>query len=361
MRKATGVKFITSVFAGAMMLSGCSLLGQDKEVKEVDPPQKVTYTDKETTPANTKEQQGANKTQEKQAKATVTRELYLVDKSGYVVPQSIPIPAAKDGAVVKQALQYLVKDGPVTELLPNGFQAVLPADTEVKQVNITKDGTAIADFSADFKNYKKEDERKIVEAVTWTLTQFENVRNVKFRINGKDLTAMPVDKTPIGKGLSRADGINFDDEEVVDIHNTKPVTLYFVAQNGKSHYYVPVTRRISNDSKDEVAVVIQELVKGPSYKSNLVSDFNADVKLLDAPEYQDGKVTLNFNENIYGNLGKNIISSYVLDSLVLSLTEQKGVESVAIEVDGKANVLNEKGKKLTKPVTRPQNVNTGSF
>ncbi len=369
MRKATVLKLITSVIAGAMLLSGCSLLGQDKEAKEIDPPQKVSYTEKENSkkeaaPANGQGQQAkenANKAQEKQAKTTVIRELYLVDKNGYVVPQSIALPTAKDGAVVKQALEYLVKDGPVTNLLPNGFQAVLPANTEVLGVDITKNGTAVADFSTDFKKYKKEEERKIVEAVTWTLTQFENVKNVKFRINGKDLAAMPVNKTPIGKGLSRADGINFDDEDVVDVHNTKPVTLYFIAQSGKKHYYVPVTRRIANNSKDEVTAVVKELIKGPSHKSNLVSDFNSDVKLLGEPKYQDGKITLNFNENIYGNVSKNIVSSYVLNSLVLSLTEQKGINSVAIEVNGKANVLNEKGQKLTKPVTRPQNVNTGSF
>ena len=51
----------------------------------------------------------------------------------------------------------------------------------------------------------------------------------------------------------------------------------------------------------------------------------------------------------------------VLDSLVLSLTEQKGIESVVVTVDGKAELMSEDGKKLTEPVTRPENVNTGSF
>jgi germination protein M len=50
-----------------------------------------------------------------------------------------------------------------------------------------------------------------------------------------------------------------------------------------------------------------------------------------------------------------------LNALVLSLTEQKGIESVAVTVDGKAEIVNENGEKLTEPVTRPENVNTGSF
>ncbi|MGB3888395.1 MAG: sporulation protein, partial [Priestia megaterium] len=47
--------------------------------------------------------------------------------------------------------------------------------------------------------------------------------------------------------------------------------------------------------------------------------------------------------------------------LVLSLTEQKAVDSVAIKVNGKKTLKDEKGKKLTEPVSRPKNVNTGSF
>ena len=44
------------------------------------------------------------------------------------------------------------------------------------------------------------------------------------------------------QGVSRANGINFDDEQVADVTNTKPVTLYFMAQNNnKQQYYVPVT------------------------------------------------------------------------------------------------------------------------
>ncbi|MFX3624008.1 MAG: GerMN domain-containing protein [Ectobacillus sp.] len=353
MRKATS-KWVACAVAGSVLLTGCGMLESEKTSEQIDPPKSVTYTDKEKT-------QTEQKAKTEQKAEAAKRELYLVDKNGYVVPQVIDLPVAKDNAVIKQALEYLVKDGSVTNLLPNGFQAVLPANTQIKGVDIQQDGTAVADFSADFKNYKKEEERRIVEAVTWTLTQFKEVKQVKFRIEGKDLAVMPVNKTPIGKGFSRANGINFDDEQVVDVRNTKPVTLYFLSQNNKQTYYVPVTRRIANNTEDEVTAVVKELVKGPSHSSHLTSDFNPDVKLVEAPKYENGQVTLNFNKDIYGSAGKNIISNYVLNSLVLSLTEQKGIESVAIEVNGKADLVTEQGQKLTKPVTRPQNVNTGSF
>ena len=333
----------------AVLLAGCGLLNQEKETEQIDPPKKVVYTDGEKKETAKKEKQGQ----------TNQRELYLVDKNGFVVPQTVELPMPKGNAVVKQTLEYLVKDGPVTNMLPNGFRAVIPAGTEMT-VNVKKDGTAVVDFSKEIKDYKKEEERQIVESVTWTLTQFQDIKQVKFQMNGKNLETMPVNGTPIGDGVSRADGINFDDEQVVDVTNTKPVTLYFLAQNNKQTYYVPVTRRIAEGTEDEVVTVVNELVKGPS-NSMLLNDFNSDVKLVSKPKLQDGNVTLNFNENIYANKEKSVISNYVLQSLVLSLTEKQEVKHVSVEVNGKANLVTEKGEKLTKPVDRPQNVNTGSF
>ncbi|MGG0186177.1 GerMN domain-containing protein [Bacillus rhizoplanae] len=339
-------KWLVCATLSTVLLAGCGLFGKEKGTEQIDPPKKVTYTD------------GEKKETAKQGE-TIKQDLYLVDKNGYVVPQTVQLPAPKNNAVIKQSLQYLVKDGPVTNLLPNGFQAVLPADTEMT-VDV-KNGTAVVDFSKELKNYKKEEERRIVEAVTWTLTQFKEVKNVKFRMNGQDLAKMPVAGTPIGNGLSRANGINFDDEQVADITNTKPVTLYFLAQNNKQNYYVPVTRRVAEGKENEVATIVNELVKGPAHQSALTYDFNPDVKLINEPKLEKGTVTLNFNENIYGNKGKSMISDYVLQSLVLTLTEKQGVENVLIQVNGKANLVTEKGDKLIKPVARPQNVNTGSF
>jgi germination protein M len=358
-KKANTVVFST-ILASSMLLTGCGLFGGDKTVEEIDPPKDVSYVkDEKSLEAIGDKQEKKGTSNEEAAADSVKTELYLVDKNGYVVPQTLMLP--KTEGVARQALEYLVQGGPVTNMLPNGFRAVLPADTRVLGAKLEKDGTIIADFSPEFANYKAEDELKILQAITWTLTQFDKVERVKIRINGHDKEVMPVNNTPISEGLSRADGINLDSSNSVDITNTKSATVYYLAQNGKQTYYVPVTKRISADKKDQFAAVVNELVKGPNATSGLVTDFNTDVKLLDKPKYENGKLTLNFNKSIFGNLEGNKISDHVLQSLVLSLTEQPGVESVAIQVNGKEKLMNEDGKKLTEPVTRPADVNTGSF
>lgn len=339
---------VTVMLASTLLVSGCGLFGGENQ-KKVDPPKSVTVTDKKTTEETTaKKEEAANE---------VKTELYLIDKDGYVVPQTIALP--KTTSVAKQALEHLVANGPVTDLLPNDFRAVLPEDTKVS-VNI-KDGVAVVDFSKEFKNYKPEDEMKILESVTWTLTQFDAVKKVKLQMNGNELTEMPVNGTPISENLSRASGINIDTADVIDITNTKPITVYYIGGEEGSYYYVPVTRRVNNSEKDNIVAVVNELVKGPSSKSTLLSEFMSDVELKEAPKVEGGKVTLNFNENIYSSFEEKEISESLLNALVLSLTEQKGIESVAVTVNGKAEVMNEKGEKVSEPVTRPEKVNTGSF
>jgi germination protein M len=344
-----------ATLATTVFLSGCGLFGGE-EKKKIDPPQDVTLMENgealdENVTTETKENG------KEAVETSIQTELYLIDKNGYVVSQTMELP--KTESVAKQALEYLVANGPVEQMLPNGFRAVLPADTQMT-VNI-KDGTATVDFSKEFATYKKEDEKRILQAVTWTLTQFDSIDEVKLQMNGTPLEAMPVNGTPIGEELSRADGINVDNSDVVDITNTKAVTVYYIGGEEGAYYYVPVTKRVSNDQKDNITAIVNELVEGPAYASNLLSDFQSGVKLLDEPKIEDGKVTLNFNESIFGSLEEKMVSEHLLNSLVLSLTEQEGVKSVALTVNGKADVLSEKGEKLAEPVTRPEKVNTGSF
>ncbi|WP_409297345.1 GerMN domain-containing protein [Peribacillus sp. SCS-26] len=350
MSRKTKTAIAYTVLASTVMLSGCGLFGG--EDKKIDEPQDLTYL------KDASELKEKDKSKEaKEAKADMKTELYLFDKNGYVVPQTLVLPASE--GVAKQALEYLVADGPVQELLPNGFRAVLPADTKI-DLDV-KDGVATVDFSKEFKEYKAADENRILQSITWTLTQFDSIKKVSLKLNGKELTEMPVNHTPVSKYLTRSAGINIDTTGVTDIFNSKPVTVYYLGGEKEDYYYVPVTKRISGASRDAVTAAVNELVKGPAFTSKLLTDFDPEIALLEAPKVEDGKVTLNFNKAVLSSKKDNQVSSYLLDSLVLSLTEQKDIKSVQIMVDGKEKLTTEGGKEITAPVTRPEKVNTGSF
>lgn len=356
MRKITKSTIVATVVTSTVLLSGCGLFGGGEEVSQMDPPQNQTVDETVAKGENPAAEDKENNGQEEATTETVKRDLYLIDDNGLVVPYTVDLP--KTDSAARQVLEYLVAGGPLNEMLPDGFRAVIPQDTVV-DVNL-KDGTLTADFSKEFGTYNPEDEEKILQAITWTLTQFDNVNNVVISVNGYPLDEMPVNGTPIPADLSRADGINIDNSGVVDITNSRPVTLYFYVQNEEAEYYVPVTKRIENTGVDNVTAVVNALIEGPGMNSHLISDIHQDAKLLGA-KMEEGKVTLDFNEAIFGAFNEKMISKHTINSLVLSLTEQPEVEGVAITVNGSEDVVTEDGKSLTEPVTRPANVNTGSF
>ncbi|MBU8905091.1 GerMN domain-containing protein [Desertibacillus haloalkaliphilus] len=359
----TGVPVIL-LLSLSLIVSACNF-GADETLNEMDSPP-VDYID-EGEPLETdmdgdaplvEEGEATEDVDENSMTDTVTRELYLLDQDGLVVPQTMELP--KEEGAIKQSLEYLVEGGPITNELPSGFRAVIPSGTEV-DVHL-EDGVAIVDFSPEFEEYLPEDEMKILQAITWTATQFEEVDRVQIRINGYEQETMPVNDTPIGEGFSRANGINLETEGVVDLVNSKGVTLYFLSQQGDNTYYVPVTRRVakSND-QSTYQTVVSELLNGPSSHSTLLTDIRYGVELIDEPDYQNGVVTLNFNEALLNQSEGEALSEDVLNMLVLSLTEQEGVEQVALHVNGESEILKASGEPLAEPVSRPTRVNTGQF
>ncbi|MCM3619360.1 GerMN domain-containing protein [Sutcliffiella horikoshii] len=349
-----------AVLASSVLLSGCGLFGGDEQAgSEQDIPKDVSYVDDAVNENGTESDVTGEETDGEDAVTeNVQRELYLIDSNGYVVSQTLELP--KTNEVAKQALEYLVAGGPVDEMLPNGFRAVLPAGTEV-DVNLKEDGTIVADFSNEFMSYDGADEERILQAITWTLTQFENVDNVQIMVNGHLQTVMPVNQTPIGEGVSRANGINYDTADAVDLMSSRAVTLYFMAESNEGDpYYVPVTTRLSLEGKDRYTAIVEALIKGPSHNSGLTNDLSNEIALLDDPVMEDGNLALNFNEAILGLEGR-IVSKSIVDSLVLTLTEQTGVESIAITVDGEGDLMATDGTNISEPVARPEKVNTGRF
>lgn len=286
------------------------------------------------------------------------QELYLLDQNGMVAPQSISMALEEDE--VKTLVDHLVQEGPITEQLPNGFQAVLPAGTEVVESEVDKHGVATVDFNTDFNDYHPSQELQILQSLTWTLTQLDDVDRVKLKMNGEELTVMPQNDTPIGEGYTRDHGINLEMNDQADLVATTPVVVYFLAQNNEETYYVPVTRRV-NENQDKYEAVINELLDGPSYTSQLLTDFREEVALMDAPTFEDGTLHLDFNEGLLSQLNGTAMSEEALNMLILSLTEQEEVEQVSLSINSDSSVMVSNGEEVSEPVARPTHVNSGRF
>ncbi|MCP3025512.1 GerMN domain-containing protein [Halobacillus sp. A5] len=327
------------------LLTGCLFEGE-QSLEEMDGPPEEEAANTDVTNEEIENDDGEEI--EEEESSTVERELYLLDSNGMVVPQTLELPASE--TVAAQALEYLVKDGPVTELLPSGFQAVLPAGTQIQGVNLKDDGTMIVDVSPEFEEYESEDEEKILQAMTYTLTQFDGVEKIKLWINGHELDTMPVSGTPISEGVSRSDGINLQESAVNDVVNSEPVTVYYPSQqDGQEVYHVPVTTRVASGD-DVYTSVVQTLLNGPDLGTSLLQPFNDGAEVNEA-QLNEGVLEVSFNEAMLTGEESKALSGEALTSLVMSLTNLPDVESVQVKVDGVEEVLNEAGEVISEPVT----------
>ncbi|MFD1065414.1 GerMN domain-containing protein [Oceanobacillus locisalsi] len=334
-------------FGILVLLAGC--FKGEQSSKEVDPPQNAEAV-------NGEEAADEEATDEEDAAAapeedTVSRELYLIDSNGMVASQMIDLPVPEENQVAQQVVEYMVKGGPVTPMLPNGFQAVLSEDTEVLGIDLQEDGTIVVDLSGDFSEYEASSELPILEAVTHTLTQFDNVHKVKLRVDGVDLKEMPVNGTPINNGYTRANGINLTNNDTLDYFNSSPVTMYYPAEQENNRYYVPVTQYVEMEDEKDITGVINELINGPGYQNQVVNVFSPEAALTEDPVIEEGVANLTFNEGILMDAEQHIISDEVMETVVRTLTERPEIDAVNVQVENVDEVFNENGEPYSAPVS----------
>lgn len=332
---------VTSVVV--LLTSGCSALNSKEQSQQIDPP-----------PVGADAMAASAKAVSAPLVNPMQINIYARDEKGFIAP--IVLQVEKTESVAKRALEYMVEGGPAQGQMPSGFTSILPKGTEVRQVNIVKDQKlAIVDFSKAFTDYNLQDERKMLEAVTWTLTSFGTVDRVQIRVEGKDLKEMPVGGTPLDEPLTRAMGINLEKAETVEFGRSTPVTLYFLNQNQSSYtYYVPVTRFVPR-TENVAQAVIEQLIVGPDQKKGLTAVMTPGAELLGVSKAED-VVTVNFSDKVLGPDKK--APAEALKAVVLSLTENVGTSAkVQILVNGDAKVNASDNANYSKPVARPLNVN----
>lgn len=335
------------------ILVGC-FQGEQQNVKEIDVPEDVEVIEEDSDDIDENEEvideEDGEEEEDLESAEKVNREIYVFDQDGMVVPQTFELP--KSDAAAMQALEYMVKDGPVTELLPSGFQAVLPAETTVLGVNLKEDGTAIVDVSEEFKEYQAEDELRILQAMTHTLTEFKDIDKIKLWINGYELTEMPVNGTPISEGYSQTNGINIMTDEQPDLLHSTALTTFLPKQHEETLYYVPVTQYYHGSKDNIFTEMVEDLVMPAASSSQFTQVFNDGTKLLNEPSIKEGVLQLEFSEHILHEKENGVIADDVMETLVRTLTEQEDVEAIEVTVETQDALINETGHTYEQPVTK---------
>ncbi|WP_340025469.1 GerMN domain-containing protein [Paenibacillus sp. FSL K6-1096] len=355
------------LLAVPLMLSGCSLFGSESAA--VDPPpaeveaQMLQVSGESTAdtgvfgPVSQDEEQTAAEVKDEGAAAESGERttVYLEDQNGLLAPVSLALPQAGDQAMLKDSLTALVSKGDYAKALPEGFQGVLPAGTEVKQVSVGQDQVAIVEFNSAFTDYDPADERKILEALTWTLTGQDDIKGVQLWVDGRKLTEMPLQGTPLDRPLTRTMGINLSKHNAL-MMNSSAVTVYFAAASpdGKHQYYVPVTRFVPAGG-DRVKAALSELIAGPQSENGLEMVMTQGTVVDSINAGQNGVVTVSLKDDMFE--GSTSIPEEMLESVVLTVAQNTDDSLVQIRLNGKETVKGTNNIDYGQPVSAPEYVN----
>ncbi|MEC0169836.1 GerMN domain-containing protein [Paenibacillus graminis] len=281
--------------------------------------------------------------------------VFLKDGNGLLAPVSLSLPEGDNTAMLKDSLAALVSKGPYASALPEGFKGVLPAGTEVKNITVDKDKLAVVEFNSKFNDYEPADERKILEAITWTLTGQDGIQGVQLWVDGKKLSEMPLQGTPLDRPLTRTLGINLPKHGPL-LMNSSAVTVYFSAatSDGTHQYYVPVTRFVPA-GQDTLKAALNELIAGPESEKGLEMVMTQETVLDSVEAGQNGVVTVSLNDDMFAD-GKGVPAE-MLESVVLTVAQNSDDALVQIRMNGQKTVTGTNNVDYGQPVSAPEYVN----
>ncbi len=255
--------------------------------------------------------------------------IYLLDEDDYLARVDYRYNAQKDEDLIKEMIKVLTINSDEVIAIQRGFKAIIPENTTLLNSSL-KDGIASLDFSNDILNIEEKYEERMIEAIIYTLTSLEKVKGVKISIEGERLKELPKTKKHLDEVLDRKFKIN-KEYDLKSMNNINETTIYYLANKDDYIYYKPVTK-YSNDEKEKIEIIIDELKSSSIYSSNLISYINSETKLTDY-EILDKSLILNFNDAFLSDITSENIIEEVTYAINLSIKDNYTVDSVCYYVD----------------------------
>ena len=201
------------------------------------------------------------------------------------------------------------------EMIQYGLYPVISKDLEVQSVNL-KDHVLTVSFNDQL--VANQDAMDILEALTYVMTDYDDVERVNLQINEKNVSYIPNSTIPLSS-LTKSLGLNNFEETSAFLHQTVPVMVYHQKTIEQYSYYVPTTMRV--DENEPLTKQVQ----------TILSYVQSKIHLLDA-KLDNGVLTVDLDSNIL--LDNEKIDQTLGDLIVLSLSSLKDVKDVEIKING---------------------------
>lgn len=260
--------------------------------------------------------------------------VYLLNPYEQLTKVDFKIKDSNLDETVKSIIDKLTISNDAT--IPNRFSQVIPSDVKINKVLIDEN-IACLDFSKDFLNISKDDLEMIVEAISYSLFELNEINGVSIYVDEENIANIYPSFPSI---ITKEYGIN-KRSEITSFNEISRVVVYYLDNDEDNKYYVPITKYV-NDPRDKIKIIIDELSSNYVYESNLISLLDKNTKLLNY-EIQNDSMILDFTNSIF--LNQDEILEEVIYSISYSVFANYDVSSVVFKVNGE-----EYAKKIQKDI-----------
>lgn len=254
-------------------------------------------------------------------------QVYMLDDDQTLVPLSIEV---DEDLTVEDKLQLLVAYMSGKQTIQN-FYPLFQEECRLLNVSI-EDGIAVLNFDDTFKQYDESNELRLLEAISWGATQFQEIEQVQIQINGETLTHMPNGQTPIPEVLNRSIGINHFETASSTLHDSHSLTVFCTKSIDGNTYVIPQTRRVQGDT--DLVTQLDLILEDIRVSTNLTQPLYDEQVSVSTIQLQDGVLILDVDKNLLGSDQQLLQDAY--HCLVLSLALLDGVEQITVRVDGES-------------------------
>lgn len=261
---------------------------------------------------------------------TQTTPIFLIDSNEYVARTNIIKNETEPLKIAKEILESLVIGNKNENYIPEGFKAIIPKNTKILDISLEEELLKV-NFSKEFLNIDSKDEEKLLEAIIYSVTEIDGIKGIMIFIESEKLNVLPYSKKTLPNVLDRTYGIN-KVYDLTSFKNVNSITTYYLSKYKDDYYYVPVTK-VSNNDKEKIEIIIEELKTTPITQTNLISFLATNAELTEYEILEDS-ISLSFNNYVFDNFEEKTILEEVKYSIGLSIQDSYQVGNIKFHVDG---------------------------
>lgn len=253
-----------------------------------------------------------NQDQKQEANETYIQTVIFQDQDHDLIPVSINLHNQME---METDIRNKIDLMQSSQLQTYGLYPVLDAQLEIQSIELNNHILTVS-FN-DFL-YTQHNDFNVIEALTYVLTDYDQVEQLYLQIDGQDISHLPNSTIPLNH-LTKDLGLNNFEDASTFLHESIPVMVYQEKTVGDYLYYVPKTLRIHEQADLFLQV------------KTILNHINSKIHLLDAT-LKDHILTLELDSHIL--LDNETIDRTLEELMILSLKSLNDVEDVQIYING---------------------------